>query len=148
MTVKAIDAAVYILKKMGQMSAMKLQKLLYYAQAWSLVWDDAPLFEEEIQAWANGPVIPALFEMHKGRYFVDDGYFEQFGGNSENLNQEQRDTVDSIIKFYGDKDSQWLSDLTHQETPWRNARRELADGERGNAVLSHADMAEYYSNIR
>ena len=51
----------YILKKAGPMSAMKLQKLVYYCQAWSLVWDEEQLFKDEIQAWANGPVAPYLY---------------------------------------------------------------------------------------
>ncbi|WP_307850044.1 MULTISPECIES: type II toxin-antitoxin system antitoxin SocA domain-containing protein [unclassified Saccharopolyspora] len=42
------------------MTAMKLQKLVYYSQAWHLVWDERPLFDEPVQAWANGPVVPDL----------------------------------------------------------------------------------------
>jgi len=53
-----IDVSRYILERMGEMTAMKLQKLCYYAQAWSLVWDERPLFDERIEAWANGPVCP------------------------------------------------------------------------------------------
>ena len=52
------DAAAYILEKQGAMTAMMLQKLVYYAQAWSLVWDQRPLFGNKIEAWANGPVCP------------------------------------------------------------------------------------------
>ena len=48
------DTAKYILEKCGTMSTMKLQKLCYYSQAWSLVWDDAPLFDEDFEAWAMG----------------------------------------------------------------------------------------------
>ena len=60
-TVKAIDVAAYILRKQGTMPAMKLQKLVYYSQAWSLVWDDRPIFRDRIYAWANGPVIRNLY---------------------------------------------------------------------------------------
>ncbi|WP_412693926.1 type II toxin-antitoxin system antitoxin SocA domain-containing protein [Clostridium sp. AF22-10] len=59
------DTAKYILEKSGSMSTMKLQKLCYYSQAWALVWDDAPLFNEDFQAWANGPVCPELFIKHR-----------------------------------------------------------------------------------
>ena len=51
MKVTAIDVAAYILSKQGDMPAMKLQKLVYYSQAWSLVWDDKPLFRDRIEAW-------------------------------------------------------------------------------------------------
>lgn len=64
------DVSAYILKKTGPISAMKLQKLAYYAQAWSLVWDDAPLFSERIEAWANGPVCPDLYFAHQGEFTV------------------------------------------------------------------------------
>lgn len=54
----ALDIAKYILDRRGPMTAMKLQKLVYYARAWSLVWDEKPLFRSRIEAWANGPVSP------------------------------------------------------------------------------------------
>lgn len=57
------------------MSAVKLQKLCYYSHAWHLAWDGVPLFTEPIHAWANGPAIPALYEMHKGQYWVVPGLF-------------------------------------------------------------------------
>ena len=51
------DVAAFILGRLGQVGAMKLQKLVYYSQAWSLVWDDQPLFSETIEAWDKGPVV-------------------------------------------------------------------------------------------
>src|SRR6266852_3993826 len=101
---------------------MKLQKLVYYSQAWSLVWDEAPLFPERIEAWANGPVVRELYEAHRGLFRI-----QSMGpGNPEKLTKEQRDTIDAVLNFYGDKPSQWLSDLTHQEAPWLNARKGIA----------------------
>ncbi len=143
--VSVLDVAAYILLKSGPMTAMKLQKLVYYAQAWSLVWDDKPLFSERIEAWANGPVVRKLYDAHSGRYRVS----RIGGGFSRKLNREQRDTVDAVLAYYGDKSSQWLSDLSHMEQPWRKTRtrHRLAAGERGNAVIRYADMAEYYSGL-
>ncbi len=66
--IRVFDVAAYILEKKGIMSTMKLQKLVYYSQAWSMVWDEKPLFEENIEAWANGPVVRDLFYYHRGRY--------------------------------------------------------------------------------
>lgn len=140
-----LDVAAYILRKQEPMTSMKLQKLVYYSQAWALVWDDKPLFRERIEAWANGPVVRKLYDAHRGRYRVD----RIAGGFSRRLNSEQRDTVDAVLEFYGDKSSQWLSDLSHMEQPWRDtrARHGFAAGERGNAVIRHADMAEYYASL-
>ena len=137
------DVAEYILQKLGPLPAMKLQKLIYYSQAWSLVWDDAPLFPEKIEAWANGPVVRALYNAHKGQFTVKS--FQK--GNFKSLKQKQLDTIDSVLKFYGERSSQWLSDLTHQEEPWKNARQGVPVGDPGNAVISHAAMAEYYGSL-
>ena len=141
-TVSAKDAAAYILQKMGKMTTMKLQKLLYYCQAWSLVWDEAPLFSEEIEAWASGPVVREIFNEHRNMFYI-----ENIAGDPSKLSDTQMETIDSVISYYGDKSSQWLSDLTHMEDPWKNARVGLTPGERGNQVISHGAMGEYYSSL-
>ena len=138
------DVAAFILAQKSGMTAMKLQKLVYYSQAWSLVWDEKPLFLEKIEAWADGPVIPALYELHRGRFQVNTWP----KGNPSNLSQAQRETIRAVLKFYGQKTSQWLSDLTHQEDPWKNARHGMAAGKRGNVVIGLAALAEYYSSIQ
>lgn len=139
------DVAKYILERTGPMSTMKLQKLVYYAQAWSLVWDEEPLFDERIEAWANGPVVPDLFNVHKGRYKVSEKFFRK--ADSSSLSGEQEDTINAVIKFYGDKSPQWLSDLTHSEGPWREARRGIPEGERGDSIITLESMAEYYESL-
>lgn len=136
------DVAAYILKKVGPMTAMKLEKLAYYCQAWSLVWDEKPLFRERIEAWANGPVVPKLYEKHRGKFQIST-----WEGDPATLTIKQKDTIDGVLGFYGDKSSQWLSDLTHQEAPWRDARAGLPPGERGCSEITHAAMAEYYSSL-
>lgn len=139
----ANDVAAYILKKLGRMTAMKLQKLVYYSQAWSLVWDEKPLFHSRIEAWINGPVVPSLYAVHRGMFDVK----EWPKGDPDSLTAVQRETVDAVLAFYGDKSSQWLSDLTHSEPPWRDARRGLASTERGGNEITHAAMAEYYGSL-
>lgn len=140
-----LDVARYILNRLGAMSAVKLQKLVYYAQAWSLVWDEEPLFNQKIEAWAHGPVAPALYKKHKGQFTL---YPSSFGhGDARHLSKTQRETVDAVIKFYGSKSAHWLSELTHREAPWRDARLGLLPGERGSQEIDHAAMAEYYAGL-
>jgi uncharacterized phage-associated protein len=137
------DVAAHILTQRSSMTAMKLQKLVYYCQAWSLVWDEAPIFPERIEAWANGPVVRDLYEAHRGLFRV-----QTIGpGNPGALDHDQLDTVDAVLKFYGDKPSQWLSDLTHQEAPWANARKGIAPGAYCDREITHASMAEYYGAL-
>jgi uncharacterized phage-associated protein len=140
--VSAHDVAAYILSKQGELTAMKLQKLVFYSQAWSLVWDEEPLFRERIEAWTNGPVVPDLYRHHKGLFKVSAWP----KGDPEKLTEVQRETVDAVLDYYGKKPSQWLSDLTHREAPWMEARKGLGPGDPGRREISHASMAEYYSN--
>ncbi|MBQ7220768.1 MAG: DUF4065 domain-containing protein [Synergistaceae bacterium] len=139
------DVAAYILERCGAMSAMKLQKLCYYSQAWSLVWDDEPLFPEPIEAWVNGPVIPVLYSKHKGIFKIEVG---AVGGNPDALSDRQRETVNAVCDAYSRMNAQELSDLTHSEQPYIRARRGLEPFERGHEVISLADMSEYYSSIQ
>ena len=142
--VRAIDVADYILRKRGPMSAMKLQKIVYYSQAWALVWTEKPLFSDDIQAWANGPVVPGLYAKHRGHYSLAKGFFQ---GEPERLNPDQKDVIDKVLNYYGSKDPQWLSNLTHLEAPWKEARYGIAPGERGNMVISKESIIEYYSSL-
>ncbi len=141
--VSAHDVARFILQRSGPITAMKLQKLLYYSQAWSLVWDEGPLFVERIEAWANGPVVPALYAVHRGHFMLQDWP----RGNPDALAPAQVETVQTVLGFYGPKPPQWLSDLTHGEDPWRDARAGIPDGDRGSQEISLAAMAEYYGSL-
>lgn len=137
------DVAAYIVKKIGPLSAMKLQKLVYYSQAWSLVWEERPLFRARIEAWANGPVSPELYRIHRGAFKVAKWPV----GNPAAVNNGDQTTIDAVLKFYGDKPPQWLSDLTHSELPWKNARHGLPNGVSCTAEITTAAMAEYYGSL-
>ncbi len=113
------DVAKYILIKQGPMTAMKMQKLVYYSQAWSLVWDERPLFPERIEAWANGPVVPELFAAHRGLFIISR---DNIPGDPDALDHMAIETIDAVLLYYGDKSSQWLSEVTHSEQPWQDAR--------------------------
>jgi uncharacterized phage-associated protein len=139
----AHDVAAYLLQKHGAMTAMKLQKLLYYSQAWSLVWDEAPLFKEPIEAWANGPVVPEVYAGHRGEFSVSIWP----SGDAAKLTKVQTETVDAVLSYYGNKTAQYLSDLTHLEEPWRLARKGLDPSERSQREITLASMAEYYGTL-
>jgi uncharacterized phage-associated protein len=137
------DVATYILRRQGEMSAMKLQKLAYYAQAWHLVWDEQPLFPERIEAWANGPVCRELYDVHRGEFSIDRWPLGKVG----NLTHSEKASIDAVLETYGPKAGAWLSELTHMEAPWRDAREGLAPGARGSQEITPAAMAEYYGSL-
>lgn len=139
------NVAKYILEQLHDTTHMKLQKLLYYTQAWSLVWDERPLFNARIEAWANGPVVPSIYSAFRGCFKVSASNLPE--ADSSQLTPDERETIDGVLAYYGDKPSQWLSDLTHMEPPWRNARKGLSEGDRGCNEIMIADMAEYYGSL-
>lgn len=142
--VSIVDVARFILDKKGPMPAMKLQKLCYYSQAWGLVWDEKPLFSEDFQAWANGPVAPELFKLHKNKFMV---YPDDIAGAPDALNQDQRETVEAVLDTLGDYNGAQLSEMTHRENPWFEARGDTPIGARSNTVILQSAMAEYYASL-
>lgn len=137
------DVVDYILRKKGKIVAIKLHKLLYYSQAWSLVWDERPLFNARIEAWANGPVIPIVYRLHRGNYYVEKWPY----GDRHNLRDGERETIDAVLAKYGHKSSQWLSELTHREKPWIDARRGLGPLDLGDREITQSAMAWYYNSL-
>lgn len=100
---------------------LKAQKLLYYAQGVSYATLGAPLFADDFEAWQHGPVIPSLYDELK-----------KFGNNQIKINTEyddnlfSREQLDSIVRTYktfGQYSAWKLRDMTHQELPWKNTKR-------------------------
>lgn len=139
------QVAKYVLQLVGSVTTMKLQKLVYYCQAWSLAWDEVPLFEEDFQAWANGPVCPELFKHHKGHFIVNESIFADT--DDYDFSDDQIETIKTVIDYYGDKSPQWLSELTHKEDPWKNARGGCPAGSNCTNVITKESMQQYYGGL-
>lgn len=143
--VTVFDVAKYILDKYGAMSAMKLQKLIYYSQAMSMVWDDVPLFNDDFEAWAKGPVCRSLFNAHRGMFMLNDSEFlEPYKPDVSRLNTEQRETIDAVVSSLIDYPPYALSDMVHKEKPWLDARGDLPNGDRCQNIITKNSMLEYY----
>ena len=110
-----------------------------------MVWDERPLFYQKIEAWANGPVIRALFNFHKGMYDISSSKLSI--GDERNLSKEQKETVDAVLNFYGDKTAQWLINQTHFEKPWREARIGMDPEEKFYIQDAYDKSYEYYSSL-
>lgn len=137
------DVAAAVLKRTGPIDTFKLQKLVYYCQAWHLVWEGRPLFRARIEAWANGPVTPKLYRQHRTRYQVSDWPT----GDALALSHDEAESVDAVVGHYGKKKGIDLAELTHREAPWLEAREGLPLGARGDAEITLASMLEYYGGL-
>lgn len=142
---QVLDVAQYILEQQApSLTTMKLQKLVYYSQAWNLVWDGVPLFNSPIQAWANGPVVRELYNRHRGQFTAAP---EHHFGDSANLSAAEKETVNAVLAAYGHLSGQQLSDITHNERPWMEARHGLPDGAASEVEVSLDTMQDFYGGL-
>ena len=117
----SVDVANYFLSLEGddgEISNLKLQKLVYYAQGFSLALLDGPLFNEPVEAWMHGPVIASLYRQ-----------FSQYGSNAipaparfdaSVFTRAQKRLLDDVYDVYGQYTAWKLRQLTHEEDPWRD----------------------------
>lgn len=139
------DVARYILRQSAPMSSMKLQKLAYYAQGWHLAFDGEPLFDSKIEAWANGPVVRDLYNAHRGLFTLHENTLGDYVEGS--LADNEVETINAVLEAYGHMDAHSLSNLTHSERPWIEARDGAPDGARVNAEIDLATMHEFFDDL-
>lgn len=125
------------------MDAIKLQKLVYYVQAWHLAWTGSPLFDDELQAWKYGSVEPVLFRHHQGLLTV---FPETIPGDPSAVGDFGEVVTDSVLEFYGTRGSSELQRLNHSEIPWKLARKNLKPHEKGSEPIGHDIMRDFYAN--
>lgn len=119
---------------------LRLQKLVYYAQAWHLAQTEDAIFDEEIQAWAHGPVVPSLFEKYREFKFNPipaPDTIPVFDDTTERV-------LESVLEVYGEHSAKALERMTHRELPWIEARSGLPPEARSNAVIPKKRMLSFY----
>lgn len=120
MTYSVIDVAKYIINKSiedgNPVSNLKLQKLLYYVQAASLVRFGSPIFKEDLVAWKYGPVSREIYNMYSSYSYknIED---EQEGRYIE---EEHQKLINEVIEAKNNHTAFDLVYDTHQEEPWKN----------------------------
>lgn len=137
----ACDIAYWFLSK-DSMTHKKVQKLCYYAQAWyCALYDGTPLFDDEIQAWVHGPVVPSLYPV-----FADYKWnnIPQCAFDESTLDTKVKSVLEAVYNTYGGFSGNQLESLTHSEKPWIDARGVLKPWETGTTPISCGIMREYY----
>ncbi|MDF5724576.1 MAG: DUF4065 domain-containing protein [Rhizonema sp. PD37] len=142
----ALDVAEYFLCRVDRdagdtISALKLQKLVYYAQAWSLVLRNEPLFSEDIQAWAHGPAVYEVWNHYKDYKHTD---ILETGPCESDFSEDELEVLEEVWNTYGELSARQLENLTHSEQPWIEARKGLDSGAKSQEVISHETMKSYY----
>lgn len=137
------DVAAAIMDSVEECTTMKLQKLLYYCQGWHLAWCGVPLFDDDIEAWADGPVVRKVYNRHPGRRNLSAPW--PGDGDVSRLSPNEAKSVRLVLDTYGNTPAEDLSTATHEETPWVVARGDHGSGERSNAVIGVGEMQDYFT---
>lgn len=122
----------------------KLQKLVYYAQAWYLADTGSTLFDDPIEAWKDGPVVRSLFEQHQGMRHVS----AWCGGNSALIGGEAANVIARVVSLYGFFEPETLKEMTHRDLPWRRTREGLPQDDHSSRPIDPGLIAEFYSRQR
>lgn len=140
-SVCAMDVARYIT---GMMSVdnLKLQKLLFYSQAVHLVRTGNPLFRDIIEAWRYGPVVREVYKHYKTHGFDQIPHPSDEDENPA-LCEEQVESIDLVLGYYGEMSSIRLVNETHSEKPWKDAYDPLHE----DKVITVEAIADFYQNV-
>lgn len=149
----AEQIAKYFIKKAREgsdkkeLTPLKLQKILYYAQGWYLANFDKPLFNDEIQAWKYGPVVPSVYQTFKqhGSEDLSKIVFSNDDIKSIESNNELKHFLDEVWKVYKKYDGTDLIFSTHREAPWKDAY-ELHDDGNCELVIGVDSMKRFFKN--
>jgi len=143
------DLASYFLCRAAEtgelLTNLKLQKLVYYAQAWHLAVTGKPLFKEDFQAWVHGPVCPDLY--HEYRYCRWQPIVLTSLPEEPTFAPESEEVLNQVVDLYLGESAYTLQRMTHSEDPWVNARKGLASDSPSNRIISQKSMKEYYENF-
>lgn len=145
MALTARDVAEYFLTRVDaesgdSLSNLKLQKLVYYAQGYHLALFGKPLFNERIEAWEHGPVIPDLYriyEQNKSQSIPPPDNFDP-----DKFDTETRELLEEVFEVYGQFSASKLRNIAHAEKPWSDAY-----SVRPFAPIEQKSMEQYFKNL-
>lgn len=143
------DIANWFLSNMKNITNKKLQKLVYYAYSWYLVFNNESsdniewrFFDNKFEAWVHGAVYPELYTMYK-KY--GSGSIPSYEGSLPDFSEDDLDVLNQVLEVYGVFSGNQLESICHQESPWKDARKGLTTYEPSHALISDEAIFNCYS---
>lgn len=144
------DIVAYILAYASEsgeaLTNLKLQKILYYTQAWYLANFSKPLFLEDFEAWVHGPVIPELYHELKIKGSAPIQNTNKLEEIKARFDSETIEYLDEVISVYLPFGAYQLELMTHKEDPWIEARKNCDPDERCTEVIKKLSMQRFYGS--
>lgn len=143
---KMLRVIAYIFEKLEEVTPLMLQKLLYFIQGVYSALYRKPIFEEDCRAWVHGPVYPEVYELLRDFKYnpIDDARFALLEGTAEALTEEEKNVIDLVVNTFGMYGGKVLERITHNEDPWKEARRGYGDSIPSSELLPKDRIMRYY----
>lgn len=144
---KMLRVISYVFKCLEEVTPLMLQKLLYFIQGESYVVKGTPMFPENCQAWIHGPVYPEVYDMFRDFKYnpIEDPRFIIFDGMENTLTEDERQIIDLVLNTFGNYSGKMLEKITHEETPWKLARKGYADTIPSNDTIDKENIKKYFA---
>ena len=143
---KMLRVISYVFEKLEEVTPLMLQKLLYFIQGESYALNGKPMFSENCQAWVHGPVYPEVYDLFRDFKYnpIDDARFAILEGIEDELSHKERMVVDLVVNTFGEYSGKMLERITHEEEPWKLARKGYADYIPSNEPILMESIGAYY----
>ena len=147
---KMLRAIAYIFEKMEEVTPLMLQKLLYFIQGIYSALYGKPIFEEDCRAWVHGPVYPEVYDLFRDFKYnpIDDARFALVEGKEDALTGDEKRVIDLVVNTFGMYSGKVLEKITHNEIPWKEARKGYGDGIPSGVLLQKERIMNYYILIK
>ncbi len=146
---KMLRIIAYVFEKLEEVTPLMLQKLLYFIQGTYLALYEKPIFIEDCRAWIHGPVYPEVYDLFRDFKYnpIDDARFALLEGTVDALTDEEKKVIDLVVNTFGIYGGKALERITHNEDPWKNARKGYGDSIPSNELLTKDSIMMYYKSI-
>ena len=146
---KMLRVIAYVFEKLEEVTPLMLQKLLYFIQGIYSALYGRPIFEEDCRAWVHGPVYPEVYELFRDFKYnpIDDARFALFEGTADALTEEEKNVIDLVVNTFGMYGGKVLERITHNEGPWKEARKGYGDSIPSSELLPKERIMKYYEAI-
>ena len=146
---KMLRVIAYVFEKLEEVTPLMLQKLLYFIQGVYSALYGKPIFEEDCRAWVHGPVYPEVYELFRDFKYnpIDDARFALLEGTADALTEEEKNVIDLVVNTFGMYGEKVLERITHNEDPWKEARKGYGDSIPSSELLPKERIMRYYAAI-
>lgn len=143
---KMLRVIAYVFEKLEEVTPLMLQKLLYFIQGIYSALYDRPIFMEDCRAWIHGPVYPEVYDLFRDFKYnpIDDARFALLEGTADALTDDEKKAIDLVVNTFGMYGGKVLERITHNEAPWKKARKGYGDSIPSSELLPKECIMKYY----